>query len=68
MKPVLYGHHLQIIALEEGFLEAIDIDKEGMMTVIIVREFSIIFDAYAQLEESMLTTKYKARQFHRSLS
>lgn len=39
------------------FEKARDIYEEGMMTVITVRDFSIIFDAYAQFEESMLAAK-----------
>lgn len=39
------------------FEKARDLYEEGMMTVITVRDFSIIFDAYAQFEESMLAAK-----------
>lgn len=39
------------------FEKARDIYEEGMTTVITVRDFSIIFDAYAQFEESMLAAK-----------
>jgi hypothetical protein len=31
--------------------------QEGMMTVTTVRDFSVIFDAYMQFEESMLSAK-----------
>eukprot|EP00249_Psilotum_nudum_P021080 c27963_g1_i1 orf=1135-4002(-) len=34
-----------------------DVYEEGMMTVITVRDFSMIFDAYTQFEESMLSAK-----------
>lgn len=39
------------------FEKARDIYEEGMMAVITVRDFSIIFDAYTQFEESMLAAK-----------
>eukprot|EP00252_Welwitschia_mirabilis_P027468 TRINITY_DN9425_c0_g1_i1.p1 TRINITY_DN9425_c0_g1~~TRINITY_DN9425_c0_g1_i1.p1 ORF type:complete len:903 (-),score=205.93 TRINITY_DN9425_c0_g1_i1:274-2982(-) len=39
------------------FEKARDIYEEGMATVITVRDFSVIFDAYAQFEESMLAAK-----------
>jgi len=31
--------------------------QEGMMTVTTVRDFSVVFDAYMQFEESMLSAK-----------
>ncbi|XP_047333850.1 pre-mRNA-splicing factor SYF1 [Impatiens glandulifera] len=34
-----------------------DIFEEGMTTVVTVRDFSVIFDAYSQFEESMLALK-----------
>lgn len=37
--------------------KATDIFEEGMTTVITVRDFSVIFDAYSQFEESMLSIK-----------
>ncbi|KAK9267469.1 hypothetical protein L1049_009895 [Liquidambar formosana] len=37
--------------------KARDIFEEGMMTVVTVRDFSVIFDAYSQFEESMLAIK-----------
>lgn len=37
--------------------KARDIFEEGMGTVITVRDFSVIFDAYSQFEESMLAYK-----------
>lgn len=37
--------------------KARDVFEEGMMTVITVRDFSVIFDAYSQFEESMLALK-----------
>ncbi|PIM99315.1 mRNA splicing factor [Handroanthus impetiginosus] len=41
-----------------GLMEkARDIFEEGMTTVITVRDFSVIFDAYSQFEESMLSVK-----------
>lgn len=39
------------------FEKARDIYEEGMTTVITVRDFSMIFDAYSQFEESMLAAK-----------
>ncbi|GMH30328.1 hypothetical protein Nepgr_032171 [Nepenthes gracilis] len=37
--------------------KARDIFEEGMATVVTVRDFSVIFDAYSQFEESMLAYK-----------
>ncbi|KZV27511.1 hypothetical protein F511_04562 [Dorcoceras hygrometricum] len=37
--------------------KARDIFEEGMTSVITVRDFSVIFDAYSQFEESMLSIK-----------
>ncbi|CAM9000594.1 unnamed protein product [Rhodiola kirilowii] len=37
--------------------EARDVLSEGMTTVLTVRDFSVIFDAYSQLEESMLALR-----------
>ncbi|GBG68652.1 hypothetical protein CBR_g3193 [Chara braunii] len=37
------------------FEKARDVYEEGMMTVVTVRDFTLVFDAYAQFEESMLT-------------
>ncbi|KAK4804770.1 hypothetical protein SAY86_004587 [Trapa natans] len=37
--------------------KARDVFEEGMTTVVTVRDFSVIFDAYAQFEESMLAFK-----------
>ena len=39
------------------FEKARDIYEEGLATVITVRDFSLIFDAYTQFEESMLSAK-----------
>lgn len=44
--------------IRRGLLEkARDIFEEGMTTVITVRDFSVIFDAYSQFEDSMLSIK-----------
>ncbi|KAG8363588.1 hypothetical protein BUALT_Bualt19G0038000 [Buddleja alternifolia] len=44
--------------IRRGLLEkSRDIFEEGMTTVITVRDFSVIFDAYLQFEESMLSIK-----------
>lgn len=40
--------------------KARDIFEEGMMTVVTVRDFSVIFDAYSQFEESMLAYKMES--------
>ncbi|PKI43643.1 hypothetical protein CRG98_035968 [Punica granatum] len=40
--------------------KARDIFEEGMTTVVTVRDFSVIFDAYAQFEESMLAFKMES--------
>ncbi|KAA8519860.1 hypothetical protein F0562_014050 [Nyssa sinensis] len=37
--------------------KAMDVFEEGMTTVVTVRDFSVIFDAYSQFEESMLALK-----------
>ncbi|KDP20896.1 hypothetical protein JCGZ_21367 [Jatropha curcas] len=39
------------------FEKARDIFEEGMTTVVTVRDFSVIFDAYSQFEESMVAYK-----------
>lgn len=39
------------------FEKARDIFEEGMTTVVTVRDFSVIFDAYSQFEESMVALK-----------
>ncbi|KAH7837308.1 hypothetical protein Vadar_012345 [Vaccinium darrowii] len=39
------------------FEKARDVFEEGMTTVVTVRDFSVIFDAYSQFEESMLRVK-----------
>ncbi|CAM6119372.1 unnamed protein product [Calypogeia fissa] len=42
------------------FEKARDIFEEGMSSVVTVRDFSTIFDAYAQFEESLLTAKIES--------
>ncbi|KAK3015443.1 hypothetical protein RJ639_007775 [Escallonia herrerae] len=37
--------------------KARDVFEEGMTTVVTVRDFSVVFDAYSQFEESMLALK-----------
>lgn len=39
------------------FEKARDVFEEALVDVMVVRDFTIVFDAYAQYEESMLTTK-----------
>ncbi|CAK9877717.1 unnamed protein product [Sphagnum jensenii] len=39
------------------FEKARDVYEEGMMSVMTVRDFSMVFDAYTQFEESMLAAK-----------
>lgn len=47
--------------IRRGLLEkARDVFEEGMTTVITVRDFSVIFDAYSQFEDSMLSIKLEA--------
>ncbi|KAL8555465.1 hypothetical protein ACS0TY_003319 [Phlomoides rotata] len=47
--------------IRRGLLEkARDIFEEGMTTVVTVRDFSVIFDAYSQFEESMLSIKMES--------
>ena len=42
--------------------KARDIFEEGMTTVVTVRDFSVIFDSYAQFEESMLAHKMEVME------
>ena len=42
------------------FEKARDVYEEGLATVITVRDFSLIFDAYTQFEESVLSAKMEA--------
>lgn len=41
----------------ELFEKVRDIFEEGMMTVVTVRDFSVIFDSYSHFEESMVSAK-----------
>jgi pre-mRNA-splicing factor SYF1 len=41
------------------FERARDVYEEGINTVITVRDFTMVFDAYSQFEESVLTAKMK---------
>ncbi|XP_075666644.1 uncharacterized protein LOC142636340 [Castanea sativa] len=40
--------------------KARDVFEEGIMSVVTVRDFSVIFDSYTQFEESMLTFKIES--------
>ncbi|XP_021845190.1 uncharacterized protein [Spinacia oleracea] len=40
--------------------KARDVFEEGMTTVVTVRDFSVVFDAYSQFEESMLAYKMES--------
>ena len=42
------------------FSRAADIYEEGVTTAVTVRDFSMIFDAYAQFEETMLSARMEA--------
>jgi pre-mRNA-splicing factor SYF1 len=42
------------------FEKARDVYEEGLATVITVRDFSLVFDAFTQFEESMLSAKMEA--------
>ncbi|KAI8139847.1 hypothetical protein BJV82DRAFT_672217 [Fennellomyces sp. T-0311] len=54
---MLYGR-LAMYWIKMGQLEkARDIFEEGITTVLTVRDFTVIFDAYAEFEEEMITTK-----------
>ncbi|KAJ0083138.1 hypothetical protein Patl1_10864 [Pistacia atlantica] len=44
------------------FEKARDIFEEGMSTVVTVRDFSVIFDAYSQFEESMVAHKMESME------
>lgn len=44
--------------IRQGFFEkARDVYEEGLSTVVTVRDFSLIFDALAQFEESLINAK-----------
>ncbi|KAI8338847.1 putative Pre-mRNA-splicing factor syf1 [Blakeslea trispora] len=54
---LLYSR-LAMYWIKMGQLEkARDIFEEGITTVMTVRDFTVIFDAYAEFEEEMITTK-----------
>ncbi|KAI7898122.1 uncharacterized protein BX663DRAFT_525797 [Cokeromyces recurvatus] len=54
---ILYSR-LAMYWIKMGQLEkARDIFEEGITTVMTVRDFTVIFDAYAEFEEEMITTK-----------
>eukprot|EP00898_Chlorokybus_atmophyticus_P007007 jgi/Chlat1/7307/Chrsp58S06932 len=42
------------------FEKARDVYEEGLTTVVTVRDFSLIFDAYAQFEESIISAKMES--------
>ena len=42
---------------QAGFEQARDVYEEAIASVLTVRDFSMVFDAYSQFEESMLTAK-----------
>merc|ERR1712166_1262129 len=44
------------------FEKARDVYEEAMSTVVTARDFSMIFDAYAQFEESMITAKMEVEE------
>jgi pre-mRNA-splicing factor SYF1 len=44
------------------FERARDVYEEGINTVITVRDFTMVFDAYSQFEESVLTAKMNMAQ------
>lgn len=44
------------------FEQARDVYEEGISSVITVRDFSMIFDAYSQFEESLVTAQIDAQQ------
>ena len=45
---------------QASFEEARDVYEEAIASVLTVRDFSMIFDAYSQFEETMLTAKLEA--------
>lgn len=48
--------------IRKGLFErARDVYEEGMASVLTVRDFSLVFDAYSQFEESVLATKMEAQ-------
>jgi hypothetical protein len=48
--------------IRKGLFErARDVFEEGMSSVLTVRDFSLVFDAYSQFEESVLATKMEAQ-------
>ncbi len=44
--------------------QARDIYEEAILTVMTVRDFTQVFDAYAQFEESMISAKMEATAEH----
>lgn len=44
------------------FEKARDVFEEGVMSVVTVRDFSMVFDAYTQFEESMLAAKLESAE------
>ena len=44
------------------FEQARDVYEEGISSVMTVRDFSMLFDAYTQFEESMISAKIEAQQ------
>lgn len=48
--------------IRKGLFErARDVYEEGMASVLTVRDFSLVFDAYSQFEESMLAAKMETQ-------
>ena len=42
------------------FLKARDVYEESIQTIVTVRDFTQVFDAYAQFEESMISERMQA--------
>jgi len=57
----LWGALADYFIRQAQFEQARDVYEEGISTVMTVRDFSMLFDAYSQFEESMITAKIEAQ-------
>ena len=58
----LWGALADYFIRQAQFEQARDVYEEGISTVMTVRDFSMLFDAYTQFEESMISAKIEAQQ------
>lgn len=50
------------LAFSFSILQARDIYEEAIMTVITVRDFTQVFDAYAQFEKNLISSKMESME------